>query len=235
MNADYARAAIVLGIGYIGVTLAAGLGWLRALDQSLSPPLYYGSPCWALNAGQAISLLLEGQLSLLYAGLLAAFCFFRGKRLAGILVVTLLLLSVGVELVSKMTVLQSLPASILSPRQDCNDTTLALLNVSMPNSLPSGYSIRAAYFGVLLAGLGGVIWPGLTTPTRWTMLLLITLLGASRILIGWHWMSDVLAGLLLGSAAAYTVLAFADGFRWLGPTTVDWRMGATSPPPSDSK
>ena len=100
LNARYAITAILLGAGYIGVTLAAGLGWLRAVDQGVSPPLYYGSPCWALNAGQAVSLLLEGQLSLLYAGLLAAFCFFHGKRLAGILVVTLLLLSVGVELVS---------------------------------------------------------------------------------------------------------------------------------------
>jgi membrane-associated phospholipid phosphatase len=87
----------------------------------------------------------------------------------------------------------------------------------MPNSLPSGFAIRAAYFGVLLTWLGGVIWPCLRTPIRWTMLILITLLGVSRILIAWHWMSDVLDGLLLGGAAGYGVLAFADGFRWLGP------------------
>jgi membrane-associated phospholipid phosphatase len=232
MNADYARTAIVLGAGYIGVTLAAGLGWLQALDQSLSPPLYYGSPCWALNAGQAMSVLLEGQLSLLYAGLLAVFFFFHGKPRAGIFIVASLLFGVGVEIVSKLAVFHPTPESILSPRQDCSDTTLALLRVSMPNSLPSGFSIRAAYFGVLLAGLLGAIWPRLRTPTRWTMLLLITVLGASRIMIAWHWMSDVLAGLLLGGAAAYGVLAFADGFRWLGPSAVDRRTDAASKTPT---
>jgi membrane-associated phospholipid phosphatase len=178
-----------------------------------------------------MSLLLEGQLSLLYAGLLAVLCFLRGKGWAGILVVAFLLVGVGIELVSKLTIFQPPPESILSSRQDCSDATLALLKVSMPNSLPSGFAIRAAYYGVLLAGLGAVIWPSLATPTRWIALLLSVLLGASRIMVGWHWMSDVLAGLLLGGGAACGMLAFADGFHWLGPTAVDRRTGGACQPP----
>jgi len=235
LKASYARTAILLGVGYIGVTLGAGLGWLRAIDQSLSPTLYYGSPCWALNAGQALSLLLEGQLSLLYAGLLAVLCFFHGKRWAGILIVTSLLFGVGVELASKIAVFQPPPSSMLSARQDCRDTTLALLSVSMPNSLPSGFSIRAAYFGILLTGLAGAIWPARATLAQWTVPLLSALLGASRIVIGWHWISDVLAGLLLGGAAAYCVLVFADGFRWLRPSAVDPRTAARAGLQGDSE
>ena len=43
------------------------------------------------------------------------------------------------------------------------------------------------------------------------------LAGASRVTVGWHWPTDVVAGLLLGSGFAVLALAMADNFTWLRP------------------
>lgn len=69
------------------------------------------------------------------------------------------------------------------------------LRIATPSSFPSGHVMRITY----LAIVGSEIWPA-----RWTRIALAALAAVTflaRIYIGDHWLSDALAGALLGIAA----------------------------------
>jgi membrane-associated phospholipid phosphatase len=218
----YRRAALSFGAAYILFTLIVALGWLRSLDFSLSRAARADLPCWALNAGEAASVPLAGELSLLYVGALALLCLRHGRPLLGGWLIGLLAAIVAVEFLFKFSFYQPGPGALLSglERPDCYRPaylTYPLISLPVPNTFPSGHAARTAYFGLLLATVLGARWPRLAGPVRLAIAALVVLLGASRVVVAWHWTSDVLAGLLLGAAAACLALALADGFRWLRP------------------
>ena len=220
MPPGYRRAALCLGAAYALLTLIVALGWLRPLDLSLSRAARADLPCWALNAGEAASVPLAGELSLLYVGTLALLCLRHGRPLLGGWLIGLLVAIVAVEFVFKFAFYQPGPGALLNglERPDCfRPAYLAypLISLPVPNTFPSGHAARTAYFGLLLAALLGARWPHLARPIRFAIAALVVLLGISRVVVAWHWTSDVLAGLLLGAAAACLALALADGFRWL--------------------
>jgi membrane-associated phospholipid phosphatase len=232
MTRSYARAAFVLLLAYVVLVVAVAAGWLRVVDLALSGSVHFSAPCWALNAAQTTSVLFEGYLSLIYAGLLALLCLHHRKPLPGIIVVGFLLLTVAVELLSKLAISQLPPQALFVPRSDCRSASFGLMTVEMPNSLPSGFAIRLAYFGVLLAALGAASGPRVWTEIRFILLPLIALLAATRVLLAWHWTSDVVAGLLLGAAAACAVLSLVDGFSWLRPLDNSCTGEGTRPGPA---
>lgn len=71
-----------------------------------------------------------------------------------------------------------------------------------PHSFPSGHAARAALLAVLAVGTG---------PVWWAVLLVIwaPLVALARAAMGVHYMSDVMAGMLLGAAAAAAILTLA--------------------------
>ncbi len=209
------------GAAYAALVATVALGWARAFDVPISEAAYILQPCWMLTASQAVSPLLAGEVSLLYSGALALLCAWRRRPLASLAVVGLLLGTVAVELAFKYGLDQPPPRALLGrfERPDCFGLGYPLTSVPTPSSLPSGYAIRAAYFGLLLAALVGARWPRLTGPARWSLVPILAVLGMSRVAVAWHWASDVLAGLLLGTAFACLALALVDGFRWLRPPT----------------
>lgn len=74
-----------------------------------------------------------------------------------------------------------------------------------PHSFPSGHATRAILLGVLALGLA----------PAWLGILLIVwgpLVGIARIAMGVHYVSDVLAGWVLGLIIGLLVLQFADFF-----------------------
>ena len=91
-------------------------------------------------------------------------------------------------------------------------------------SFPSGHSSGIATLVTVALILA---WPLLAARTRWWMLavgvLLVVLVGLTRIWLGVHFLSDVVGGWALGAAwALLTALvfgAFADGRSSLRPTT----------------
>lgn len=69
-----------------------------------------------------------------------------------------------------------------------------------PHSFPSGHATRGMLIGVLALGLGPT-WFG------WLLIVWGPLVGLARIATGLHYLSDVIAGWLLGSAIAMVVLS----------------------------
>ena len=76
----------------------------------------------------------------------------------------------------------------------------AIYHNTDPHSFPSGHAARAVFLAVLAIGLG----------PAWLALLLVVwapLVSLARVALGVHYLSDILAGLILGIAAGLTMLA----------------------------
>ncbi len=70
-----------------------------------------------------------------------------------------------------------------------------------PHSFPSGHAARSTMLAVLALGLGP-LWMGLC------MLVWAPLVGLARTLMGVHYPSDILAGMVLGTIMGVLVLVF---------------------------
>ncbi|MEJ5314454.1 MULTISPECIES: phosphatase PAP2 family protein [Anaerolinea] len=79
-----------------------------------------------------------------------------------------------------------------------------------PHSFPSGHAVRAALLAVMAVGLG---------PQWFAALLLIwaPLVSLARVATGVHYLSDVLAGMLLGTLMGVGMLALSDWLMQLFP------------------
>ena len=86
------------------------------------------------------------------------------------------------------------------PFERC-DSIHACLKVPDAFSFPSGHTLHAFAFAVLLSGFFPSLAPGL-----WSFAVLVAL---SRVVLGLHFPSDVVAGALLGMATASLVLLAA--------------------------
>jgi undecaprenyl-diphosphatase len=71
-----------------------------------------------------------------------------------------------------------------------------------PHSFPSGHAARAGLLAVMSLGLGP-LWFGLT------VLCWAPLVSMARVGTGVHYLSDIIAGILLGSAAGFVMLAIS--------------------------
>jgi undecaprenyl-diphosphatase len=67
------------------------------------------------------------------------------------------------------------------------------------SSFPSGHTLSSAAFATAAALCLARIWPRAATPALVAALLWIGLVGLSRLVLGVHWPSDVLAALCLGA------------------------------------
>lgn len=132
--------------------------------------------------------------------------FFILVSAAGIGVIAILLLATK----DKRTIAYGLSALILAsiidviinlfyfhPRPFAVQDVNLLVEPSSSSSMPSGHTLRAfalaqaVYFGHRKLGIAAYI--------------LALLVGFSRIWVGVHWPSDVIAGILVGTIAAFTV------------------------------
>ncbi len=206
---------------YALLILAVALGFHRSVDRAIATVLWQEIPCWGRTLSERASVILAAELSVLYALAIGFICL-RGRRpLAAGWVLFLLLAGVGIEISFKYYFSHPSPSAFLETlsRPSCGPAGPAypFTVVSTPSTLPSGYSIRAAYFCLLVAALIGGRWPALRWPAWLGFGGVAVVAGASRVTVGWHWPTDVVAGLLLGAAFAVLAVAMADGFAWLKP------------------
>jgi len=228
------RSVLLLGGAFVVLVAFVATGLHHALDRAIATPIWQDAPCWAQQASAWASVLFAAELSLLYALALGALCLFSGRPLAGVWIVVVLLAGVAIELAFKVYFEQPAPSEFFATlsRPLCREPGpgYPLTIVSTPSSLPSGYSIRAAYFCLLAAALVGARWPSLRRPAWVGLTLLAILFGASRVVVSWHWPSDIIAGLLLGALSALLVTAQANGFAWLRGRRVSRRGVPVSQP-----
>ena len=83
---------------------------------------------------------------------------------------------------------------------------IPLLTSGDPNSFPSGHTCAAFAAGLAWAGPGSARW------ARIAAVVSAVCMGLSRLYVGVHYPSDVLAGAVIGSLAALAALALAR--RW---------------------
>lgn len=212
------RPVIWLAGAFLALVAFVWTGLHRPLDRALAAVLWQDAPCWGRILGERVSVVFAAELSLLYALGLAFVCLRARRPLAGFWIVFLLLAGVGIEITFKYSFQHPAPSAFFAEigRTTCAEPSIGypLTVVPTPSTLPSGYSIRAAYFCLLLAALIGGRWP----QWRWLALgalgLVALAAAASRVTVGWHWPSDVIAGVLLGACAAALATAQAGHFTW---------------------
>ena len=164
------------------------LNWLLALDggvllwiqEHLRTPLLNGIVSFYTTLGNAGVLFLTAALLMI--------CF-RKTRRAGVFA----LVAIAVGFVCTNLVLKNL---IARPRPWLNVAGLTyLVTENDPNSFPSGHTCAAFAFAVGVWRAAPRRWMG------WTALALAVLMGLSRLYVGVHYPSDVLAGAVVGSLA----------------------------------
>ena len=205
------------GLGFLLVTLAAAGGALLPVDETVLGWIAARRDCASMGVATALSVIGAGEVSLLISALLAAACLLRRQRRAAAALL-LLYLSLPMELALKHLLVQPLPG-LLYPIPGACEWYHPTLSVATPHSYPSGYAIRVTYFFVLAA-----LWLAWRRPARasaeppaplrrWGVPValgaILALLLASRLVLSWHWPSDLIGGALLGLALAAGTLLVA--------------------------
>jgi len=147
----------------------------------------------------AVSLVLAFELSVLYGGLAAVMLWRSGLGRWSLAPLAFVLLTV-LEVALKLTIYQpGVPGEFLRAGDH------PLISLILPGSFPSGHALRSAFFTVFLAVLLFRQDSAGARVGSVALVLLGCLLGLSRVYLGMHWLSDVIAGLLLGAGLALVV------------------------------
>jgi membrane-associated phospholipid phosphatase len=154
------------------------------------------------NVGNTVSMAV-------LATVVAAWCWYAGRRADA-------LLAIG-AMAGAYALFRALKVLLDRPRPPAADRLVDAAN----QSLPSGHATMSI---VVMGTLVVLAWRGRTTATR-AVLVAVTAVwvgavGATRVYLGVHWFSDVIAGWLVGAAWLALCVAL---WSW-------WRAGHDPPP-----
>lgn len=209
----YYLLALLCGIAFVGCTGAFSMGWLDTLDRTIlqqlrgsSSSLDQATPMWSIEIMRDITS-LAGVGLLCFIGLLVAVYLGLMRRWRAMLV------SIGLIVCAQGSVF-ILKQIISRPRPDLVEHG-AMVHT---HSFPSGHSTLGAAVALLLAwtaarkhdrkGVRAYIWiVGVGAAL---------LIGFSRMYLGVHWFSDVLAGILLGGFWACLFMGIGRSLQHVG-------------------
>ena len=164
--------------------------WLQSIDIPFIKPIM-----------QAASSLV---LAAIIIALLAIALWILGRRLEAVFVTSLVIIAGLVTWLLKELVSRPRPSGEL----------VQLLAGSCGLSFPSTHATCAIVFCGFLFYLAPrlVEQPVVTGVLRFLLIMLILLIGVSRIYLGAHWTSDVLGGLFLGGLLLYPAIALCHNY-----------------------
>ncbi len=205
-------ASLVLFGLFAALTATVQFGRWRLVDAAIIVPAAVNSPCVLLQIGWTISPLFSAEVSVVVAAAVTAAVYWRTRRWAAAWLLVGLLATAPLEYASKQIVRQPVPKATppvsAIGRPDCGKESYPLTQVATPFSYPSGSVTRLVYFGTL-ACAAAWRWPRLhrgRMPALVAIILLVAFAAGTRVVIRWHWPSDVLGGALLGTACACAAL-----------------------------
>jgi undecaprenyl-diphosphatase len=207
------RRAFVVGcvlslLLFVLLAVAVQLRWLAAVDLAVTVGVQPLAGPGLNRASIAIGVLLSSEASVGWGLALAVVLWRRGAgvwALAPLGFAAPVLLEAGL----KYVIHQPPP-----PPDFYRDVAYPLATVNTPGSFPSGHVIRAAWFGGFLAVLARARGWRLGTIAPYGLALLVAFIAFTRVYLGDHWTSDVVAGVALGAplgvvTAELVVLTFA--------------------------
>lgn len=117
------------------------------------------------------------------------------RRTVAVDLIVVMLLSIAFEMALKALVARDRPFVALD---DLNTVQINFLNTASGYSFPSGHATRAFAVGILL-------WLSFKGSIRHLIPLGAALVAFSRVFMGLHWPTDVIAGALLGTVLAFSI------------------------------
>lgn len=192
---------------------------LASLDLNLATAAHAMVSPFLDGLSGALSIAFSGELSLGY-GVLLSLVFWRKGLGRWSLAPLAFVLLLPVELTLKTLIHQP-----LVPTELTRTVYYPLASVQLSGSFPSGHAMRASFLCIFLALLlyhrGGVM--GRIGPVG--LVLFVGFVGFTRVYLGCHWPSDVVAGLVAGAAVA--LLTGGQVARWLPLGRMPLQSGAS--------
>jgi len=200
----WTRLAIGAAVGFAVVTLAVQQGWLLPTEQAAMGWVAATRDCATIGLAARLSIFGVGETSIFLTAVAAAVCLaVRQPRAAAALL--LVYASLPIELALKHWLAEPLPGLLYVIPAACvphAGAYIPAIGLETPHPYPSGYAIRVTYVLALAALLLAVRWRAAGRVLAAGCALALVGLLASRVVLSWHWPSDMVGGALLGLALA---------------------------------
>jgi membrane-associated phospholipid phosphatase len=203
------------GAVFVLITVLVGAGVFDRVNLRLTHYLQgRGSTGQDIGLG-LFSYLGSIEVTLVIAALLGL-ALFRGLRLLAVLPVAFILISSGLEFLGKTIVPSLSPGPSFQRFPDILPTFAHKVG---HYSFPSGHVLRATitYGLVLYLSERWELFGRDSSRLSPVLVLVILFVAYAVVYLGWHWLSDVLGGLLLGLTLLFGLIAYLERKRTLNP------------------
>ena len=201
----------LLAAAFVGYTQAVALGAAGGLDLEVARTLRAVTPAAAQPLARAVAVLGGVELTSLLTIGLAAYLVRQGFRSEALALVAFPIALV-LEWAYKWLVDHPRPVAFSHPDGPSLVTLFGNQTLALGGSYPSGHMVRT----VLIYGLGAFVIRRLAPP-GWVQraavpvaVLLVGVMALDRVVLGVHWQSDVVGGLLLGGVLLMGAIAWLD-------------------------
>jgi membrane-associated phospholipid phosphatase len=212
------RLLITAGVffaAYLAIAILVDLGAFGRLNLRVTHYLEgRGSPGQDYGLG-VFSYLGSIEVTLVIAVLIGV-ALFRGLRLLAVLPVAFVLAGSALEILFKQLIVIAAPTRAL---QRFPEFLPSFSHKIGHYSFPSGHVVRATitYGLVLYLAERWELFGRDSSRLSPVLVLVVFFVGYATVYLGWHWVSDVIGGLLLGLALLFALIAYLERKRTVNP------------------